>query len=388
MFMKIPYIALIALSLMTSAAMSAGFPTREHRAAGDFVISYSAGDEAYADALARRLPDFKLPPVDPKAGGAVSYAQLATRREEILQRIRASLALVEPLPVMAQSFDALLTYIAGLTAAFNSGVPHRYALWRRDELRARLQAGEQIPGFSLDPPDQISVALSFQITFDNGSHHESADELSARALKIWTDFEVPLANATDPALAPDEDIAAVLGNTKQLLIDLRDSGVRGTASPFVLLHEATEVSVVEHYIGSPDRRWFCDGIANYVAHKVLADTFGADVARQYYDLDAQLQLAGAQAAHVDLERWPAVEHLAQANYSEDLNTANYAFATKVIADITEKHGDEILPRLFAELGRTPRAKVTMKAVYRAFRKLTGEDLGDYLPHTHGTRRRV
>jgi hypothetical protein len=102
----------------------------------------------------------------------------------------------------------------------------------------------------------------------------------------------------------------------------------------------------------------------------------------YYDLEAEVKKYQGEAARVDLAAWPAAEVLAKAGYAEDLNTANYAFATKVIADICARYkgGDDLLPRLFAEIGKTPREKATMETVYKAYRKLTKGDLRTYLPN--------
>ena len=66
-------------------------------------------------------------------------------------------------------------------------------------------------------------------------------------------------------------------------------------------------------------------------------------------------------------------------YPAELNTANYAFATKVIADVCAKHGDGLLPKLFKEVGVTPKEKATIDTVYKAFKRLTREDLRSYLP---------
>ena len=73
------------------------------------------------------------------------------------------------------------------------------------------------------------------------------------------------------------------------------------------------------------------------------------------------------------------ENREQAKYAENLNTANYAFATKVIAEACKKQGDGLLPELFAEIGRTKREKTTMDTVFKAYRRLTGENLRSYLP---------
>jgi hypothetical protein len=65
---------------------------------------------------------------------------------------------------------------------------------------------------------------------------------------------------------------------------------------------------------------------------------------------------------------------------ERLNKAHYPFAMQVIVKASSKHGDDLLPRLFREIQRVPPEGRNMKTVYRAYRRLTGEDLRRYFPN--------
>jgi hypothetical protein len=46
--------------------------------------------------------------------------------------------------------------------------------------------------------------------------------------------------------------------------------------------------------------------------------------------------------------------------------------------IAERHGDDFLPKLFREIGKTPRTKTAMRTVETAYRKLAREDLSTVL----------
>ena len=46
--------------------------------------------------------------------------------------------------------------------------------------------------------------------------------------------------------------------------------------------------------------------------------------------------------------------------------------------IAQRHGDDFLPRLFRDIGRTPREKTNMKIVGKAYKKLTKDDLSRVL----------
>lgn len=326
------------------------------------VIEYSPGDEAYVDELVRRLADIRsLPTVKAPAGGELEM--LEAQRASYLAAVASTLGLSAPTAEMTSfwpKFTDLFRTMGRLTADPVASA-RRYQLWRRPELIDRLQAGEKIPGFSLGGPS----GLIFHLDFNFASPAEAAE--------FWRNHPLPIAIGAGPA--PADDITAGV----QKLRALSGSFSNGGGRTFLMLHEMTEVGIVWHYIGSPDRRWFCDGMANYVAWKTLRDKLGAAEAKKIYDLEAELKKYRAEAALVDLEKWPAAENMGQANYREDINTANYAFATQVIARVCAKHGDDLLPRWFAEIGKTPHAKTTMQTVYRAYTKLTGEDLHQYLP---------
>ena len=61
-----------------------------------------------------------------------------------------------------------------------------------------------------------------------------------------------------------------------------------------------------------------------------------------------------------------------------LNRAHYAFAARAVFLIAERHGDDFLPKLFQEIGKTPRTRTAMRTVETAYRKLAREDLSTVL----------
>jgi hypothetical protein len=142
----------------------------------------------------------------------------------------------------------------------------------------------------------------------------------------------------------------------------------------IILHETAEAGLIENLIGSRDRRWLCDGTANYVAWRVARDLTGPGFAQQVYDLDAQLQRHAAQQPKVDLAAWPAVENQKDGGAGTDLDHAHYAFATRAMFLLAERHGENALSQLWADVARTPRKKVTAKTFADAYRKRFKADL--------------
>lgn len=385
-FLRLVYrILLGSVALGWAVGLSAALPERKTFQFGEFTIEASAGDEAYVEALAKQLADYRLPEVAPPPPPRLTPADLGKRKEYFLGKICAYLGLAEPTKQMKSAFEGTLkAYEAIGYVAAPPGLPRHFAIWRKPELLARLKAGESIQNFTKGADGMVNFTFKFNLDFKP----ELTKEQNESALAAeWQKFAMPVVIAVTPDRTPEQEATAALEgcqhfNTK--IMELRSSQMWRT-SVFIALHEATESGIVWHYLVSKDRRWFCDGIANYVAWKVIEAEFGPEEARGYYDLSAELKKYANEAATIDLAAWPAAENQKQANYAENLNTANYAFATKVIADVCSKHGDAILPRLFAEIGKTPYERATMDTVYRAFKKLTREDLRSYLPKPAGKR---
>jgi len=328
------------------------------------VIEYSPGDEAYTDELVRQIADIRAKPVAAPRANA-EWGRIEAQRTGYLAAVSGTLALPGPTAEMTSFWSKFITLFRAVEqlAADPLASAPRYQLWRRPELMERLRAGEKIPGFSLGGPTGLNFRIDFRM------------EQPVDPAEFWRPRPLPI--AIGAGAPPADDIAAGIQKLRVLSGTFHVAGT--DLGPFMLLHEITEAGIIWHYIGSPDRRWFCDGVANYVAWKTLRDKLGAAEAGKFYDLEAELKKYRAAAGTVDLEQWPAAENMGKENYREDINTANYAFATQVIARVCAKHGDGLLPRWFAEIGKTPRAQTTMKTVYRAYTKITGEDLRSYLP---------
>jgi hypothetical protein len=143
---------------------------------------------------------------------------------------------------------------------------------------------------------------------------------------------------------------------------------------FLVLHETVEVGIVDRYFYGPDRRWFCDGVANYGAWRVIRDLHGADLADKIHNLPERLRAYAGLREQADLRKWPAVEHQAADDQDTPLNKARYLFAERAVALMNERAGEDVLPRLFREIGKTKPPKVSYATVEKAWRKVGGGKL--------------
>ncbi len=355
------------------AEAQASFPERKMFQFGEFTIEASAGDETYAEALALQLADYQPPAAATAAPAAkLSLAELAQRRDYFLGKIASYLALPKPTERMTKVYDSFLTIWRKMDQIAPTKIPRHYALWRRVELLARIDAGEKIAGFTKDASGGLTFSFNLNV--------QSSDDPDKRT-SAWDGFVCPIKIGAATDQTPAEEVSAgfvaimqkYFADFRHAIIDMERQKVLN------VLHEATESGIVWHYLTSKDRRWFCDGVANYVAFKIIETEVGEADARSYYDLSAELKKYAGEAAHIDLTAWPAAENLAKAAYSENLDKANHAFAPKVIADVCARRSDDLLPRLFREIGKTPREKATINTVFKAYKKLTREDLRSYLP---------
>jgi hypothetical protein len=307
----------------------------------------------------------------------------------------------------------------------------RLTIWDREELVVRLNAGEKIAGFSYDPvTKQGHVSFGFSTDLQD----DRLKELQDRRKQLHRQYSMSIGQenghtvyrgrvspiGAPPPPQPKDATAAAqpvndsagssqwlpviippdvkdlpAGELSQYLWDgAKDKGLAAQLGYIakmldgiprldphladIVLHETTEVGIIDRYFRGPDRRWFCDGVANYVPWRVVRDLHGADVATRVYNLQEALAQAAPLREKADLRKWPAVENESAEEQLSELDTARYAFAAQAVFLMNERGGANLLPRLFAEIGKTKPAKVSIKTVAKAWLKFTGTKLDTIL----------
>lgn len=369
----------------------------------------------------------------------MSPADLRTNRDEILGRVAKEIGLPGPTAVQGRTYDAMLGYYEriGLVRRILAEAFIRFSevrtvtLWRKADLAARLKAGEAIPRFRY-AADTDEVNFDFNFAFEGGADAEARKELSEQGLDHAFNYKTQPDGVVDfsasftlkrgaklgEPLRPSEPDAQLERMRATLMaafakfevsafpmvITPKNAGLdpanfatkeidraadmlnfAGNAAAYrelpivhVVLHEAVEVGIVENYLGSADRRWLCDGTANYVGWKIIRDLSDVATADQAYSLASQLaQYAGVQPK-INLRKWPAVEKETEADKQSGLMRAHYPFATRALVGLVQQSGEDAVPKLFREIARTPRRKVTMATVEKAYQKVTGKKLADLI----------
>jgi hypothetical protein len=350
-------------TLCCGSVVAAPFAPRQIHTAGAYVIEHDPADTDYVRALTLQLESHPASDAD----GAIApftLADLQKQRADVLRQIAGFLGATEASPEVAKMYDDYVGAMSVLQQTMVNGTPRRFALWRKPDLIARLRAGQQIPGFALDGDD---VVIGLNVSFDTDPDLPPG-ELAARIDKAWDELVWPVKIGDQ---SPEADVRAsleTLRNYKRSLMGNEPWLVMGT------LHEAVEFALVTEVIRSADRRWFCEGMANYIAQEIIRERVGADAARPYYDGDALLALAPPAAKQGDLAKWPVGEDAASRHVPGAINEINYLRSTRIIESVVTKHGRELLPKWFAEIRKMPHAKRDMNTVYAAYQTVTGDDL--------------
>lgn len=400
------------------------YPEGQERLAWELAKRFTA----HAESLDLR----RLGPVPP-AGADVplSAAEMRANRDDYLRRIAALMALAKPTPLQEECFDEFLRNYELSMELAAEGRRHagelarvrKFAIWPRAELVRRLQAGEKISGMNYDAAaDRGRATYGFSL----GGFDSRLAQLAERREGLQRDYLLSIASRDGSttyrgsvrpknaavvreekrvgSAAPEADRTDILPVVipeslshlppaelaERLFGSGPDGGISRTLDAltqlparypvvdphiaFLVLHETAEVGIAGHYFRGKDRRWFCDGVANYVAWRVVRDRHGERAATSVYDLDQQLARHAKWAGEADLRAWPPSEKQTEADRTAPLNVARYAFATNAVFLMHKHAGEDLLPRLFLEIGKTRANRVTMATVEKAWAKLSRTEL--------------
>ena len=412
-------------------------PDRLVEKRGELSVEYSPGQEAWMEMAFARLQAEPPPPASATPARAVepppsvpaapgSARDLRAHRADLLAALARQTGLPHATDLQGRVFDTFLGYYEVLTEMVqNLGheLPDTFtvrhlAIWHRDDLLRRLRAGDRIEGMTyhaatdsgqfemklgLDSPaiaariKALYAAIAAQQVKHRLEYGQGTISASFTLGAPATTAATPTTPATATPTAPDPTADLVIPiiyrgdvatlpkpeNFTFLPRNLRDTKAalarqaatyRDPTLVGLILHEAAEAGLVGQIIASRDRRWLCDGTANYAAWRVARDRWGQPFADQVYSLDRQLGTAAAEQPRVSLAAWPAVEQEPNPDPNPALTRAHYAFATRAFFLLAVRHGEDAPALLWADVARTPKAKVSAKTFATAYRKRYKADL--------------
>ncbi|CAN5131078.1 hypothetical protein BH23VER1_BH23VER1_15360 [soil metagenome] len=234
----------------------------------------------------------------------------------------------------------------------------RIEIWLSDSLKVHFEGGGTVEGVTRS---DSGVEIVFDKSDETGRYPDS----------------LPMVFPSD--MVPDDistaDMAGAIRDHYKFDLTLATQGMgvlaeayAGDRGMFVALHEGAEFALVREVIGSPDRRWFCDGLANAIAIRLcdryLGDGRGQAVFESLYPPEKLVP----EAEHVDLLAWPTAEDEGEVDTPH--TPAHYYFATRVIQRALASQPDAFIARWIAEIKKTPVEETTMETVEAAYAELT------------------
>ncbi len=275
-------------------------------------------------------------------------------------------------------------------------------VWFKDDLRTLLKEGRRIPGFSYDPATDV-LGFQFDSAKELSPPKQAASNHPPLILPIVlkdhsitdlkdVDAQVSMIRGADKYVLPLFE-SADTATSAQLGIDEEAASGDGFLTPaqtlFMSIHELVEADLVRQVIASPDRRWFCEGVANLLAIRACdhqlngtESNAGFKVFESLYDHDA----LSKRALDVDLLGWPASgdESDVLKNDSE-LTQAHYYFATRVLLEATKGRGDVFLKTWIAKTRETPWNRTNAATIIATYDELTGDSLREIMKRTVSVR---
>jgi hypothetical protein len=167
----------------------------------------------------------------------------------------------------------------------------QFSLWDKRELLGRLDTGENIPGFARNGD---KVAWKWEWATESPSRADMASATSGIAALEAVELDaipIIISENDDTDYAWVEETASEAPAFGPILVR-EIASMRAALEAqqvYLALHEMVEMTTVfDLSLRSKDRRWFCDGVADYVAYKVIEDYVGPEEAKRYHNLEKQL----------------------------------------------------------------------------------------------------
>ncbi len=231
-------------------------------------------------------------------------------------------------------------------------------LVRQQTIKDFLRKGGQLPSFSYDR-DCDTVSYSPQLNWES-------DETPPEDF----DFCIPV--------APDKDFQEYVSGVLQAVSHFMGSGM-----PDVAIHEVTEMTLLRRARPTdPYWRWFSDGFANAITHRLVEKYQGAAAAQEfasayeldkYSDVEQEINLAYWMMGNfcVYITRIPVERE-------GHILSARYAYSMSEAQRLIDEHGvdcvREILDRIVATESRTG------SDLLEVVKDVTGEDMAARLAH--------
>jgi hypothetical protein len=266
-----------------------------------------------------------------------------------------------------------------------------------------LQRGGKLPDFSLAADGKgvswnVAFSLSDKIPDVSKSSATSLLEARANVVKLVEsiprpEYPIVIKRSSLPGSLDDSAAvaAAIRAGDGTVLDAVREAAETPEAAShntavlhqlfnqeqawFMMAHQVTETAITNTVIKSADRRWFCDGLASWIAMQDVDRRFGPGKGTETFAKTYDAAEMRKHAAKVDLLAWPPDEVVKSGLRPEVENPyAHSYFATLVMEKACEGQGPDFVKKWLDEIRKTPLNRANAGTVLAAYQKLTGQDL--------------
>ena len=285
--------------------------------------------------------------------------RVATRKADCLQFIASKIGMAKPGNYMINTFDDMLKQHQSISTGYYL---HSFKLWDRVTLLGILRSGVHIQGI--------------QYNKDNDSYIRTV------SLNLGT-ASLPDQPQLSLICNQNDSLQSVIEATRNTLVTYSEY-MQSMCEPYVIFHEAAEMGMVSDFgIRSAFRRWFCEGVAQYVAEQATRKFIGRDAYEHVIALYDPKHYK-ADKTQVDLLAWRAMEWeaLTANSPSSSLRLAHYTFAVEEIRRLARRHGADAIARIMKRLSKLADVDRNPQAILDSIKSVTGEEIAVRL-HQYG-----
>lgn len=374
--LKILKISLIIIMIMSGIVAVADQPPIEWlkmQGPDGIEIEYQAGME---ESVKKLIPEVqcRLKQYDEAVAKLKNAGNLALKNlDDITKFLAGQLALdiADPnIEALKKDATTVANHITKQLEGFTPNFRH-IRMWCPQTASAMLLSGTQIPGLRLNQSTKTpDVIRNSRISASIGYTPSGNIEITSASFDIVCDLTSMVLPDKYEVVAGIDQLDRVLSFYNNLDSNLEES----------LFHEVIEVQIRRCLsIYCPYARWFCEGVATYLASETIMKFCGKSAADTFLE-SFDTSVLSSYKDQVDLRYWRDPYWEQNSPYKPDITVTSvaYVFATKEINGLVERHGTEVLPAIFKELLKAPKSVRDDKAILSAIQATTKEDFASIL----------
>ncbi|MGC9327969.1 MAG: hypothetical protein ACP5I1_10075 [Candidatus Hinthialibacter sp.] len=274
------------------------------------------------------------------------FFKLKENQSAIIQYISKQLAMEESSQDMIQSMTEFFLKFQNAGSAIPN-IRH-IQLWLKKDLKHYLDNGGNIPGYKYTPGPDGENQLSMEQDI-----HQSGSK---------PDEPIPIQPYLFPLILKSENSDEYFTEAQENLAEMHQQFQQMSSSMAGLIMMLSIQLIIQDEMRPPMRffNWFTRGAAGYMTAQILNDHVSVDSAKYFlesYSIEPYLKIA----PRIHLVKWIGGEKNKQSRESKEeivKENARCAFSIYEIMGLVQRHGQDCLPKIFADLRKKAPVKKT------------------------------